>query len=189
MPVCKLDARVRDIDFVGDHRNADGFEVHDGRIHERKQNIEVVNHHVVHHVDIQAARRENAEAMDFEKHGARDDFLRRGDGGIESLDVADLQNAAGALRGGDQPSGFVERSGHRLFHQHVNAGIEQMAADARMFLGGNGDADGVDAGGSERVEIADNSRAEFGGDLARASALVSTMPTSSAPSSSRHTRM
>ena len=95
---CKLDARLRDIDFVGDHRNADGFQVRDRRVHQRKQNIEVVNHHVVDHVDIQAARRENAQAMDFEKHGARNDLLRRDDRGIEALDVADLQNAAGALR-------------------------------------------------------------------------------------------
>ena len=76
-PVSKFDARVRDVDFVRDHRNADGFQIHDGRVHERKQNIEVVNHHVVHDVDIQAARRENAEAVDFEKHGARNDLLRR----------------------------------------------------------------------------------------------------------------
>ena len=69
----------------------------DRRVHQRKQNIEVVNHHVVHHVDIQAARRENAQAVDFEKQRPRDDFLHRGDGGIESLDVPDLQDAAGTL--------------------------------------------------------------------------------------------
>ena len=73
----KFDAGVGDVHFVGDHGDADGFQVDDGRIDEREQDVEVVNHHVVDDVDIEAARRKNAEAMDFEKHRARDDFPRR----------------------------------------------------------------------------------------------------------------
>ena len=40
------------------------------------KNIQIVDHHVVDHVDIQAARRENAKPVDFEKHRPQDDFLR-----------------------------------------------------------------------------------------------------------------
>ena len=65
--------------------------------------------------------------------------------------MADLQDAAGALGGGDQSVGFVERSGHGLFDQHVDAGFEQPAADARVLFRGNGDADGVDAFGEQGV--------------------------------------
>ncbi len=63
--------------------------------------------------------------------GLRDDIQGRGDGGIEALEVADLQNAIVALGGSDQTVGFVERRGHGLFDQHVDARFEQAAADAR----------------------------------------------------------
>ncbi len=51
----EFDARLSDINFFGNHRDADGFQVGHGRIDEREQYVEVVNHHVVNHVDIQAA--------------------------------------------------------------------------------------------------------------------------------------
>ena len=80
----------------------DGFEVDNRRIDERKQDVEVVDHYVVDDVDIEAARRKNAEAMDFEKHWARDDFSDGDNGGIEAFDVADLKNPAVTLCGGEQ---------------------------------------------------------------------------------------
>ena len=68
---------------------------------------------------------------------------------------------------GDQRVGFCERSGDGLFDEHVDSGFEQAAADARMLGGGDGEADGVNAVGRERVEIAKNARAEFCGDFLR----------------------
>ena len=56
--------------------NADGFQVDHRRVHQREQDIEIVDHHVVDHVNIQAARRENAQPVNFEKQRPRDDFLR-----------------------------------------------------------------------------------------------------------------
>ncbi len=184
----KFDARVGDVDFIGDHRNADGFEIDDRRIDEREQDIEVVDHHVVDDVDIEAARRENAEPMDFEKHGPRNDALGGRDRRIESLDVADLQNPRRALCRSDQLVGFLDRRCHRLFDEHVDPGIEQAAADARVFLRGHGEADGLDARGGECIKIGNHPRAEFRGDLRARSASASTMPASSTPSISRHTR-
>ena len=52
--------------------------------------------------------------------------------------------------------------------EHVNSGCEDARADARVFGGGHGEADGVDAVGRERIEVAENARAEFRGNFLRA---------------------
>ena len=161
----KFDAGVSDVHFIADDGDADGFEVDNRRIDEREQDIEVVDHDVVHDVDIEAARRKNAEAMDFEKHWARDDFSDGDDGGIEAFDVADLKNPAVTLCGGDECVGFIERCGDGLFDQHVNSGCEDAGADARVFGGGYGEADGVDAVGRKSVQVAKNAGAEFRGNF------------------------
>ncbi len=164
----KFDARVGDVHLIADDWDADGFQIYDWRVDERKQDVEIVDHDVVNDVDIEAARRKNAEAMDFEKHGARDDFSDGDDGGIEAFDVADLKNAATAFRGGDERVGFIERCSDGLFNEHVNSGCQDARADARVFSGWNGKADGVDAVGRECVQVEKNAGAEFRGNFLRA---------------------
>ncbi len=127
-----------------------------------------MDHHVVHDINIQAARSENTKPVNFEKHRAQHDFLRRHHRGIEPLDVAHLQDAALACRDHDQPVGLIERRGHGLFDQHVQAGIEKAAADLRVISGGHGEADGVHTRDGQRVQIANHLRSEFRGDLRRA---------------------
>ena len=92
----------------------------DRRIDQREQNIQIVNHHVIHDINIQAARRENAEAMNFEIERAVHHGHHRDNPGIESLQVADLKDAAAArgcgkqlhrLRPAKRPSAF--RRAHR----------------------------------------------------------------------------
>src|SRR5580700_1157040 len=106
--------------------------------------------------------------MDFEKHRARDDFSDGDDGWVEAFDVADLKNAAVALRGSDERVGFVERCSDGLFEEHVNSGRKDAGADARVFDGWHGETDGVDAVGGECVQIAKNAGAEFRGNFLRA---------------------
>ena len=106
--------------------------------------------------------------MNFEKHGARDNFSNGDDGGIETLDVADLKDAAAAFRCADERVGFVEGCGNGLFDEDVNSGCEDAGADARVFGSGHCEADGVDAVGRERIEVAENARAEFRGNFLRA---------------------
>ena len=161
----KFDAGVGDVHFVADDGDADGFEVNDRRVDEREQDVEVVNHHVVDDVNIEAARRKNSEAMDFEKHRARDDFSDGDDGGIEAFDVAHLKNAATALCCSDERVGFIERGGNRLFNEHVNSSCQDAGADASVCDGRDGEADGVNAVGRECVEVAKNARAEFRGNF------------------------
>jgi hypothetical protein len=106
--------------------------------------------------------------MDFEKHWARDDFSDGDNGRIEAFDVADLKNTAAAVCGGDERVGFIERCGDGFFDEDVNSRGEDAGADARVFSGGHGEADGVDAVGRERIEVAENARAEFRGNFLRA---------------------
>src|SRR5579862_8835288 len=103
--------------------------------------------------------------MDFEKHRAQDDFSDGDDGGIETLDVTDLKNAATSFCGGDERVGFVERCGDGFFDEHVNSGREDAGTDAGVFGSGHCEADGVDAVGRERIEVAENARAEFRGNF------------------------
>jgi hypothetical protein len=106
--------------------------------------------------------------VNFEKHGARDNFSNGDDGGIEAFDVADLKNAPAAFCGGDERVGFIEGCGNGLFDEDVNSGCEDAGADARVFGCGHGEAHGVNAVGRERVEVAENARAEFRGNFLRA---------------------
>ena len=66
----EFQARVRDVHLVGDDGNAQRVNLRDRRIHQASRMIQVVNHHVVHHVNIQAARREHAEAMQLRNTAA-----------------------------------------------------------------------------------------------------------------------
>ena len=127
-----------------------------------------MNHHVVHDVDVEAARRKNAEAMDFKKHRARDDFSNRDDSGIEAFDVADLKNAAAAFRSGDERVSFVERCGDGLFDEDINSRCKNARADACVLGCRDGEADGVDAIGRKSVQVAKNARAKFRGNFLRA---------------------
>ena len=108
---------------------------------------------------------------------------------IETLDVTDLQNArprASPRRSSRSASPSECR--HRLFDEHVEAGIEQPAADASVLLGGHGETDGVDTLGDKGVDDRESRACRIPRRLLARSAFASTMPTSSAPSSSRHTR-
>ena len=164
----KFDAGVGDVHFVADDGDADGFEVDDRRVDEREQDVEVVDHHVVNDINVEAARRKNPQAMDFEKHRARNDFSDGDDGRIEPFDVADLKNAAAAFCGGDERVGFGERCRDGLFDEDINSRRENAGAYTRVLGGWDGEAHGVNAVGRERVQVAKNSRVEFRCNFLRA---------------------
>jgi hypothetical protein len=106
--------------------------------------------------------------MNFEKHGPRNYFAGGHDGGVVAFEMADLQNAIRALGGGDKAVSFADGGSHGLFHEDIHAGIEKIAADATVFGGGNGEANGVDFFGGERVYVANHARLKFGGNLSGA---------------------
>src|SRR5258708_5510823 len=60
----EIEARVSDIHLVGQDGYADRSYFRDRRIHECQQDVQVMNHDVIHYVNIQAARREDAESVE-----------------------------------------------------------------------------------------------------------------------------
>jgi len=161
----KFDAGLGDIIFIGDDRNADGFDVDDRGVDQRKQNIQVVNHDVVDNVDVEAARSENSKTMDLEKHWFGNDFTDGDDRGVVALEMADLQNSLGALSRRDQTIGFAHRRGHGLFDQNIDAGIEQVAAHAAVLGSRDREANRFDLFGGQGVDVAEYAGFEFSGDL------------------------
>src|ERR1700675_3813337 len=129
----EIEARVRDVHFVGQDGDADRLFLGDRRIHESEQNIQVMNHDVVNDVDIQAARREYAEAMNFKVKWTIHYWHHRGDSGIESFQVPYLQNSIRPCGRGNKLVGLGQRSGHRLFDDDVDPEFQQAAADARVL--------------------------------------------------------
>jgi hypothetical protein len=123
-----------------------------------------VDHQVEHHVDIEAAGAEHAEAVNFEKQrqcGARG---QGGDGGVESLQVPHLEDAPGARGGVCEPGGGGEVRGHGFFHQHVKPGLHELAAGFGVHRGGGG-YDGCVGDSGQLADAGKGPRAGRGGRL------------------------
>ena len=66
-PVRKSQARVRDVDAAGQHRHADRLDRLDLGRHERQHDVEIVNHQIEDHVDVEAALGKGPEAMHLDE--------------------------------------------------------------------------------------------------------------------------
>ncbi len=66
-PLANRSARIRDVDAAGQHRHADGVDRLDLRMHQRQDDVEIVNHQVEDDVDVEAAFGKRAEAMDLDE--------------------------------------------------------------------------------------------------------------------------
>lgn len=108
-------AHVGDVHFVGEDGDAGGADFFRERAGEMKNDVEVVNHEIQHDVNVETARAEQAEAMDFEKEWKPRDFLERGDAGVEALQMADLQNTVVLSGRVHQAARGGEVGGDRLF--------------------------------------------------------------------------
>src|ERR1043166_4862431 len=90
-------SRTFDVDLAGEHGHADRADLHDLFAEQRQHEVEIVNHEIEQHVDVERARDEDAEALGFEIAGAADESRDRLNRGVVALDVADLDDAT--LRG------------------------------------------------------------------------------------------
>jgi hypothetical protein len=61
-------ANVSDVDLVSENGEADGANFFYGRVNERENDVEIVNHEIEDDVDVERARGEWAEAVDLKKH-------------------------------------------------------------------------------------------------------------------------
>src|SRR6202012_401580 len=102
----ELQAHVGDIDLAGDDGQAHGAHLADRRLSEGEHDVEIVHHEVEHHVYVERARAEDAEAMRFKEHRLVADGFGGGDGGIEAFEMADLEDTAAAGGEIDELVGF-----------------------------------------------------------------------------------
>src|SRR5262249_12311834 len=110
-------------------RQTDGADFFDGRIHEREDDIDVVDHQVEDDVDVERARGEDAEAVDLEEHRVIEQRNRSANGGVEALEVPDHADAVVPDGERDDLVGLGESGGDGFFDQDIDAGFHQLAGN------------------------------------------------------------
>ena len=84
---------------------------------EAEDDVQVMDHEVKDHVDIERAGREDAEAMRLKEHRPVEQGLHGEDGGIESLQMASLHDATMLAGDGDEVVDCRCAGGDGLFDQ------------------------------------------------------------------------
>jgi hypothetical protein len=102
-----------------------------------------MHHEVEDHIDIERAGAEEAEAVRLKKHGRIANGFGGQDGGVEPLQMTDLQDAAVFLREGDQLIGLRKRGGDGFFNEEIDAGLKECGRYLKMSRGGNADGCGI----------------------------------------------
>jgi hypothetical protein len=98
-----------------------------------------MDHQVEDDVNIETTGSENAHPVNFEEEWKLDDFFEKFNGGIETLEMTDLQEAPVLAGGGDQTFGAGQVGGNRLFYEDIKPGGKQCAADIFVRNSGHGD--------------------------------------------------
>ena len=139
------------------------------RAHQRKQHVEVVDHHVEHHADVDRAEGHRAHAIDLDEartDRARRDELAHGDHhGVVAHDMADLEERAGPLRHVGDGTGLGDIGRERLLDEARDARLEERLHDRAVGDGGCRDGDGVDARRDEFLDRAERATAPLLDDL------------------------
>ena len=63
----EFQACMGNIDLIRQHRNSHRLHFRDRLFQQRKQDVQVVNHQIVDHVHVEAARREHPQPVHLEK--------------------------------------------------------------------------------------------------------------------------
>src|SRR5690348_14115850 len=119
---------------------------------EAEDDIKIVDHQIENHIDIQAARREYAEAVNFKEQRYGERFFKSGNRRIKTLEMASLQNAAVFLSEAGEAFGAFGSFGNRFFEQDVNARFEQPCSDRFVGNSRSRDNSGIDSA-DQVVEI------------------------------------
>ena len=69
------------------------MEIAHRRLNEAENDVEVVDHEVEDDIDVESARREDAQAVRFEKHGPVEPVLDGAHGRVEAFEMANGQDA------------------------------------------------------------------------------------------------
>src|SRR5262245_23364934 len=126
-PVGELEPGVGQIDLRRQYGDADRFEFDDVASDQAGDDVQLVNHQIHHHVDVERARRKDAHPVGLEKPRAFDALPQRHERRVEPFDVAGLQDQILRFGRADHLVRFAERAGDRLFDQDVDARYQKGA--------------------------------------------------------------
>ena len=96
-----------------------------------------MDHQVEDDVDVEAAGRERAEAMNLDEPGLEGGLAQRVDGRVEPLDVPDLQDRPLLAGQPDQVLRLLQAGRHRLLDEDVLACLEQRPGHPVVVHGGD----------------------------------------------------
>ena len=101
----------------------DGVKLAQRRADKAEHDIQIVDHQVQHHVDVQSPPVEDTQAVRFKEHRPVHQRLRCSDGGVEPFQQTYLQDPAarGCLL--HQGIGFRQADGDGLFQQDIEATV------------------------------------------------------------------
>src|SRR5690606_13074416 len=142
----------------------DRIDTHDRSADKLLNQVYVVNHQIEHDAHIAAALLERREPMRLDEARCFELPHCGDDGRIEALQVPDLQHATTSLRGRDQLLRFRDGGCDRFLDEHMNAVLEQLAADPMMQWRGHSQAHCVHSP-DELTVIHKRLDAELRGDL------------------------
>ena len=143
--VLELYPDVGDIDIVRQHRYAIGLDALYRGADKIENDVDIVNNEIQNDIDIGAPRVEGGDAQRFDELGLLQFVFERHDGGVEPLQVADLENQAGLAGGNvDQFLRLFDRGSDGFFQQYMNAVFQEHPGHLMMFPGGDHDADRID---------------------------------------------
>ncbi len=138
--VGELDAGVGDVHVRREDRHARRPHLADFRAHELQDEIEIVNHEVEDDRDVGAARLERCQALGLEEARLLEIGRRGAHRPIESLDVTYLEAQPALTRRVYELLGTGERIRERLFHERMQASLENRQPD--LYVCGSRDHDG-----------------------------------------------
>src|SRR5262249_22754483 len=160
-------ARVGDVDRVGEDRHADRLDRPECRRHHAEDDVEVVDHEVQDNVDVGAALGERREPVTLDEAGLRDEPVEGEHGRIEALEMPGLQDATAPHRELDERLRLFHRRRERLLDQHVDPRVEEVAGDVVVAVRRDRHARTVDPT-DERAMIGERRGAERARDGAGA---------------------
>jgi hypothetical protein len=144
-PASEFNPGVSGIDPISQNWNTDGMNT--GNIYlfayQPLHDVQIVNHQVEHHVDVQRPGRELADAMDFEVNGVIDEGPQSYEGRTESFGMTHLQYSGAFLSRRDHLISLGQSSGNWLFDQDMDTGFQQTAGDFAVRLSRHGQTDGI----------------------------------------------
>ena len=156
----------RDVFAFGARAGKLRLHLDDFRSGEPADQVDVVHGEIDHDADIRHARRKRADPRDRDRQDVLAanrvlDGLRRR---IETLDVPNHEDNAGAAGGLDHVVALLDRGGDRLFHEHVHAAGDAGQREVAMQVCRGGYGDRVDAVIEELAHIGKGAAAEGAAD-------------------------